>query len=191
MSDKLLGSRIAGGNTAYKRSEADYYPTPPEVSRALLDILDLPPGSVIWEPACGAGHMVEAIRAAGFTAIGTDINSGVDFLTAPLPAGTAFIMTNPPLSLAADFIERALSLGVPFAFLLKAQFWHARSRYELFYKHPPAYVLPLTWRPDFLFKTRGGGAPLMDVMWCLWHPGDTKTKYMPLERPRLEEESKK
>lgn len=48
----------------------------------------------------------------------------------------------------------------------------------------PSYILPLTWRPDFLFKERGNGSPLMDVMWCVWC-GEIceKTIYVPLTRP--------
>ena len=41
MERDLIGSRIAGGNTAYKRSNADFYPTPPDVTFALLDFLRL------------------------------------------------------------------------------------------------------------------------------------------------------
>ena len=34
---ELIGSRICGGNTAYKRNASDFYPTPPEATQALLD----------------------------------------------------------------------------------------------------------------------------------------------------------
>lgn len=39
------------------------------------------------------------------------------------------------------------------------------------------------WRPDFLFKKRGAGSPLMDVMWCVWQVGNRKTVYIPLDKP--------
>lgn len=94
-------------------------------------------------------------------------------------------MTNPPFSRSKDFIHNSIERQMPFAFLLKSQFWHSKSRYDLFYMQPPTYVLPLTWRPDFLFKKRGNGAPLMDVMWCVWLPGHTETKYRPLARPMM------
>lgn len=181
--DKKLGSRIAGGNTAYKRSTSDFYPTPPEVTYALLDFLKIEKNVKIWECACGAGHMLNAIREAGYDVIGTDLLFGQDYLTADTPENVGYIITNPPFSKAEDFIRKSLERGLPFAFLLKAQFWHARRRYSLFFERPPAWVLPLTWRPDFLFGTRGGGSPLMDVMWCVWEPGETETRYRPLERP--------
>lgn len=203
MSD-LLGSRIVGGNTAYKRRESDFYPTPPDVTFALLDFLHLggyPTHGVstdpnfnhikIWEPACGDGRMVDAIRSRGYECIGTDIQTGTDFLTAKMPEGVNFIITNPPFSLAEDFIRRCMYHEVGFALLLKSQFWHAKKRLPLFMESRPEYILPLTWRPDFMDKQRGGGSPLMDVMWCVWgacqflEPRRPQhAVYIPLERPK-------
>lgn len=64
--DKFIGSKINGGNTAYKRSDKDFYPTPPEVTKALIDFLSLPKGTVIWEPACGEGNMAKEFEKNGF-----------------------------------------------------------------------------------------------------------------------------
>ena len=183
MSEKQLWSRINGGNTAYKRSEVDFYPTPPEATIALLEFLRLPEGTKIWECACGEGHMVNVFRDAGFCVIGTDIQSGTDFLTADLPDNVDWIITNPPFSLSQKFIERCIEHGKPFAMLLKSQYWHAKKRKKLFDRYAPSFVLPLTWRPDFLFKKRGAGSPLMDVMWCVWQVGNRKTVYIPLDKP--------
>ena len=93
---------------------------------------------------------------------------------------------------AEEFIRKAASLGKPFAFLVKSQFWHAKRRLSLFDEFPPSYILPLTWRPDFFFKDDHGGSPLMDVMWCVWlmpHIKETQTVYRPLERPKGEIET--
>lgn len=182
--EKLLATRITGGNTAYKRAESDFYPTPEDVTLALLDFMRIPRGVKIWEPADGAGDMVQAIKSRGYEVIGTDIQTGTDFLETELPEGVGMIITNPPFSASEAFIQHALELGVPFAFLLKSQYWHAARRYSIFEKTPPSYVLPLTWRPDFLFKQRGKGSPLMDVMWCAWMlPFGGGTTFRPLKRP--------
>lgn len=71
--DSLQASRIAGGNSAIGRRESDFYPTPPEVTVALLDFLRLPENTVIWEPAAGEGDMLETIRACGY---GESMNEG-------------------------------------------------------------------------------------------------------------------
>ena len=184
--DGLTASRIAGGNTAYSRNKQDLYPTPPEVTYALLDFLALPCGTRIWEPACGNGDMVREMETWGYQVTGTDISMGQDFLTvSPVPCD--WIITNPPFSLSEEFIRRCRYIGKPFALLLKSQFWHARKRLKLFQSTPPAWVLPLAWRPDFLFKARGKGAPLMDVLWCVWNPGKPSfgTHYQPLPRPDM------
>lgn len=183
--DSLQASRISGGNTAYKRNKSDFYPTPPEVTVALLDFLRLPSDVGIWEPACGQGHMVTVMREYGFRVVGTDIQEGVDFLSAEIPVGTDWIITNPPFSSAEAFLRRCAKHGKPFALLLKSQYWHAKRRVTLFRECPPTYILPLTWRPDFLFGQRGGGSPLMDVMWCVWRPQSDSTQYIPLDRPTL------
>ena len=181
--DDLIGSRICGGNTAYKRNASDFYPTPPEATQALLDFLEIPQGSLVWEPACGDGHMVEVMRKNSLNVVATDIQTGTDFLTADLPEGVQWIITNPPFFLAEQFIKKSAENGVPFAMLLKSQYWHAAKRVALFSDIRPAYVLPLTWRPDFLFEARGG-SPLMEVHWCVWTQGSSKTEYIPLIKPR-------
>ena len=130
--------------------------------------------------------MVRVMQENGFKVIGTDIETGTDFLTAELPENVEWIITNPPFSLADRFIETCLQHKRPFALILKSQYWHARKRYELFMKHPPKYILALTWRPDFRFnerKERERGSSLMDVCWCVWGGETVCTQYLPLRRP--------
>lgn len=181
--DNKTASRITGGNTAYKRNESDFYPTPPEATQALLDFLNIDRELIIWEPACGEGHMLSTMRGNGYVAVGTDINTGHDYLTTSL-LDCDWIITNPPFSESQAFIERCIQHHKPFALLLKSQYWHAKKRYELFNNYKPQYVLPLTWRPDFLFKTRGSGSPLMDVIWVVWGAQSAdQTFYIPLQKP--------
>ena len=191
--NSIQASQIMGGNGAKARKASDLYPTPPEVTVALMRFLKLPAGTDIWEPACGQGDMVEALRNCGMLVYGTDIRSGQDFLKTYAPHYTDksidWIITNPPFSLADEFIRHAAEIGKPFAMLLKAQYWHAAKRAQLFREIPPSYVLPLTWRPDFLFKERNGkkgASPLMDVMWCVWltpQMQGVQTVFKPLVRP--------
>lgn len=192
--DSLNASRIAGGNSARGRRQSDLYPTPPEVTVALLQFLNLPKNTTIWEPAAGEGDMLYAIRACGYgSSFGTDVSEGFDFLSPDvfkrLLTGFDWIITNPPFSLAEDFIRRAAEIEKPFVMLLKAQYWHAAKRMALFEEIPPSYILPLTWRPDFFFKEResgDSGSPLMDVMWCVWLTPwmqGVQTVFKPLMRP--------
>lgn len=178
--DKIVATQILGGNPTNKRSETDFYPTPPDVTETLLRVLNLPSNTTIWEPACGDGDMVDVMRKAGHTVVATDLRYGQDFLTTKTPE-CDWIITNPPFSVSDKFIERCAETGKPFALLLKSQYWHAKKRYELFQKIKPFAVCPLLWRPNFLFKKTQNSSPLMDVMWVIWLPPYVgKTWYCPL-----------
>lgn len=172
-------SKIIGANPEHGRKINDYYPTPPEVTDAILRFLKINRKATIWEPACGTGSMTDVMKAHGYNVIGTDINSGIDFLTCE-PVKCDWIITNPPFSLAEQFIRHANEIGVPFAFLLKSQYWHAARRVNLFKEITPTYILPLTWRPDFT----GQGASLMDMCWCVWYQPEVNNcaYYKPLDR---------
>ncbi|EGO63571.1 hypothetical protein [Acetonema longum] len=112
--------------------------------------------------------------------------TGMDFLISPFNP-CDWIITNPPFSLSEQFILRSIEHGKPFAFLLKSQYWHATSKLKIFEQYRPEAVLPLTWRPNFLFdqKERKSGSPLMEVYWTVWGSKPAKqTIYCPLPRPK-------
>lgn len=181
--DRLQASRVNGGNSSYGRRESDFYPTPPEATAALMKFLELPESARIWEPACGEGNMVKTMKAFGYEVIGTDIQSGDDFLTISA-IDCDWIITNPPFRLAEQFIRRCAEHGKPFALLLKSQFWNAARRYKLFKEITPQMILPLTWRPDFT----GKGQAMMDMSWCIWELAPKGTTYfLPLKKPSAEE----
>ena len=89
----MNGSTLAN-RSAVDRNTTDYYRTPPDVTLALLNFLEeqerMSPTSdcVIWEPACGTGEMVEAMRGKGYEVFCSDLyptgygvdNTPVDFL---------------------------------------------------------------------------------------------------------------
>ena len=175
---------LANSSTNNKRRELDYYPTPPDVTHALMCFLKLDLCQ-IWEPACGNGAMSEVLKQYGHDVYSTDLRQtgygvgGVDFLTADYDCDA--IITNPPFNVSEDFILHALTQAGTVAMVLKSQYWHAKKRAALFGEFPPAYVLPLTWRPDFMGGERGG-APTMEVHWTVWLDGATDTKYRLLGR---------
>jgi hypothetical protein len=76
--------------TEYERIERDFYPTPPWVIAALAEHVDLR-GLTVWEPACGDGRMVEALRQQGCARVYAsdivDYGAGqvFDFLSGLLP----------------------------------------------------------------------------------------------------------
>lgn len=83
--------QLTGGGKKEKRRELDFYPTPKNVTIALMNFLKendiLSPDQKVWEPACGNGAMSKVIETYGNTVISSDIiDSGygkpfVDFIT--------------------------------------------------------------------------------------------------------------
>jgi hypothetical protein len=187
----LTSATMAGGaSPEHDRHDSDFYQTPADVTRALLKHLPEWRKRNTWEPACGDGAISHVVSGYGAMVLNTDIRMTfapymrvMDFLTTPLPIGTEQIITNPPFNLAAEFIEYAATLGVPFAFLLKTQFFHAASRQRLFTMTGPMAVLPLTWRPSM--APDRGNSPTMEFSWVVWDKKPTQpTYYYPLARPR-------
>jgi predicted RNA methylase len=133
--------------SGYERVEKDLYPTPPWVTEALgehIDLTDLE----IWEPAAGNGQMAEALKAAGATVHATDIcpydyplDKVLDF-TSGMHRAKRFdgIITNPPYGqrnkLAEEFVEVGLRHiardGGFLALLLPTDFDSAKTRSHLF-----------------------------------------------------------
>ena len=185
----MKGLNLANSSTTNERKESDFYPTPPAVTQALINTGVIPIGLVL-EPACGEGHMSEVFKRNGYQVYSTDsretkyVEHVIDFLDFhAAPIGTQSIVTNPPFNMAEEFINHAIGLDVPVvAMLLKSQYWHSQKRAALFEKYPPAYVMALTWRPDFCFGDRGG-APTMECIWTVWIEGETDTRYRILRKP--------
>lgn len=202
MTDHTIASAITASLKKHKRKAADFYPTPFDVTEALMRFLAFEDKQYIWEPACGDGAISRVLKAHGHEVYSTDLRKdsgygqegGLDFLAfdpAPetgIPISAVYndwIITNPPFKVADGFIKKALSITPNVALLLKATYWHAKRREPLFREHPPAWVLPLTWRPAFLEAERGK-SPLMEVSWFVWNTENLDsgtTLYKPLLRP--------
>lgn len=174
--------QLTGGGKKENRRELDFYPTPPEVTIALMEFLKsigYPLPHSCWEPACGDGAMVNVLKKYIPQVDGTDIKNGYDYLKLHYTRYQS-IITNPPFNLSEQFIKKALNEAPLVAMLLKSQYWHAKKRYELFMQHKPACILPLTWRPDFKGEN---GSPTMEVYWTVWIKDNTDCKYLPLLKP--------
>ena len=125
----------------------NFYPTPPEATRALLSVEAF--DGTVHEPACGEGHIAEELKAAGHCVVATDLNdrgygtSGLDFLSQQVPLAR-HIVTNPPYGsgLADAFVRKALLLtqqtGGKVAMLLNLASLAEASRTPLWRRHPPA-----------------------------------------------------
>ena len=182
---KQIDLQLTAGNSKGNRRELDYYPTPKDVTVALMRFITnnslLQPGSTIWEPACGEMAISDVIKDFGHNVFSSDIQTGNDYLQTPPPYRFDGIITNPPFKQSELFIKKATEEAPLVAMLLKSQYWHAKKRTSLFKQSPPAFILALNWRPDFLSGERGG-QPTMEVIWTLWVRGIDDTRYKILEK---------
>jgi len=162
-----------------EREKHDFYPTPPEPTRALLQaehdrLRDFP---LIWEPACGDGAMVREIRAAGHACVASDLidrgcgGSMQNFFATSAPMARA-IITNPPYDAInwrdgrGRWLTHALDvLAVDYMALLLSWNWPgAAGLGRVWAAHPPARVYLMRWKIDFT----GAGAPPMLNGWFVW-----------------------
>ncbi len=183
--DLVTGEIVLAESLAREKDE--FYPTPPEPTRAILAAESdrLREFGVIWEPAAGDGAMVREMEAIGLRVVASDlvergcgatIRSFYDFPSAPAPA----ILTNPPFAECgwgngrARWLYHALdTLGVEYmALLMNWGFPGAGGLGAFWAKHPPARVYLMRWKIDFT----GQGAPPMLNAWFVWdrgHRGET------------------
>ncbi len=82
-----------------------------------------------------------AFVKAGYVAFGTDILTGVDFLTYDPTWRYDCIVTNPPYSLKQEFLERCYELNKPFALLLPLTALETERRQRLFRKYGVEIIL--------------------------------------------------
>lgn len=190
--NSIQASQIMGGNGAKARKASDLYPTPPEVTVALMRFLKLPAGTDIWEPARGQGDMVRALADCGMAVYGTDIRDGIDFLTTRQPGNAPaadWIITNPPFSRGGRVYpprggdRQAVCDAAQGTVLARGEASTAlpRDSAELRATADVAPGLPLQGT-----ERQKGASPLMDVMWCVWltpQMQGVQTVFKPLMRP--------
>lgn len=175
---------MSATNRGRERERDDAYYTPSWCVRALLRAVRLPGG--LWlEPCAGEGAIIREATArhpgaiwwlavekreecrAALEAIPEvhRITIG-DFLEGPLVGPVASVaITNPPYSLAAEFVERCLPLASVTIMLLRLNWLGSQRRAAFLRSHmPDVYVLPR--RPSFV----RGATDACEYMWAVWGP---------------------
>ena len=147
----LSGGKLAGGNPKKKRVDNDFYATNPKAVEMLLEQESFECNNIL-EPCVGNGNIAVALKLHNPSAkiLGVDIvDRGYpktfvsDFLTLDIPLKFDTIITNPPFSLAKEFVEKSLTHLTntgKCAMFLKIQFLEGSKRKEFFKKHPPKYI---------------------------------------------------
>lgn len=152
---------MSSTNRGADRNENDRYITPYYTVRSLLNNFDQQiAGSSFCEPCRGDGAIFNQIFAE--TKVFAEIEEGIDFLTTPLPADYA--ITNPPFSLAMEFLEKSLRECRSVYYLLRLNFLGSVKRKAFWNANPPSHVLVLSKRPSFT----GHGTDSVEYAWFCW-----------------------
>ena len=188
LTKKPRGSIFTGGTGGiHKREENDFYATPSNTTKAILDKVPLV-GS-IYECAAGKGHIVEVLKeyypdseifSSDLIDRGYSYTEPVaDFLTKDFDRKYDNIITNPPFKFAQEFVEKSLTIvNKQVIMLLKIQFLESKSRKEFLKNSPLKYVYVFSERQN----TMKNGNPInpltnkpwsstMLLCWFVWELG--------------------
>ncbi len=177
------------GESGYERIARDAYYTPAWCTEALLRHVKFE--GKIWECAAGDGQMSLVLERAGKSVLASDIHPiwpvtiPADFLAVALPpTNVRHVITNPPYTMAQDFIERAQAVtayrgGGKVAMLLRNEYDSAKTRQHLFSKCPQfALKLVLTKRPKWFADEKA--SPRHNFSWFVWdwsHKGPAEIRW--------------
>jgi len=187
------------GESGYERKKLDAYYTRPWVTHWLLGaellIPEGPKSGVVWEPACGAGHISEVVKSYGYDVLSTDVadhgykdmHGQIDFLSVEeCNPEIRTIITNPPYEIkgegnapditAEGFVRRAIALMKPVKgsvfMLLRHEFDCAKGRRDLFDQHPFEAKYILTKRPEWTDESmpvKEKASPRHNYSWFHWN----------------------
>ena len=151
----LSGGKLAGGNPKNNRVENDFYATNPKAVEMLLVNYGFN-GTTILEPCVGQVHIANAINnfyknkkeITGLDIVDRGYPNTIvqDFLKWETDKKFEGIITNPPYSLAKEFVEKGMELltdesentvNGQMAMFLKIQFLEGCKRKEMYEKYPP------------------------------------------------------
>ncbi len=162
----------------------DFFPTPPWATRAFVEyvakpVLEARSADLVWEPACGEGHMAAILAESFKLVVASDVHpygygSVGDFLQQQLTVlRPEWIWTNPPFNAAVAFARHALALaGKGVALLVRTQWLHTIERWELFGDHPPFVIAYYVERvPMHRGRWEPEGSTATDYCWVCWKHG--------------------
>lgn len=166
-----VGKNFSGNNSSGKRKKSDFYETPYSLTQQFLDATQWNKAASTLEPACGDDAIVKVLSKNNFTNT-TAYDIEVNFLTETNKYEQ--IITNPPFSLAKQFIFKSKEISEKFALLLPLSYLHGKERFDTVYsdrEFPLDSVYVFTRYPMLGDKLREDGkynTGMMVYAWFLW-----------------------
>lgn len=142
------------------RSPYDFYPTPEWCYKNLP--IDWSQFKTALEPCAGDGRILNFLSDKGITMDYCEIQEGLDFFEHE--GEYDLIFTNPPFSIAQEFIEKALGMAPTVIMLLRINFLSSLKRQPFWLMYPPDGMIVLSKRPSFT----GTGTDSQEYAWFVW-----------------------
>lgn len=176
---------MSATNRGSARSESDFYATPISTINKFLDSYQIKQGNVL-EPCAGNGNIVRTLREREsnwitalelrqeeYQNLKSISNKAIihNFLTWQPDMKYKTIITNPPYSIAQEFIEKCFEIAnqeTEIIMLLRLAFLESKKRYEFWQKHPVNELYILSERPSFT----GKGTDATAYAWFVWNGSD-------------------
>lgn len=143
------------------RNENDRYETPKWAVEALLRLIPINPQWTYLEPCRASGRFYEHMPEGSLWA---EISEGVDYLKTDFPKVNC-VLTNPPYSLAQEFVEKAHTESGVIIMLLRLGFLESMKRVEFWKKYPVDHLVVLSRRPSFTDNGKTDGAGYAYFIW--------------------------
>ncbi|NBP56209.1 hypothetical protein EBU71_06695 [bacterium] len=127
-----MGKNFSTNNASGKRKASDFYETPYSITRHLLNVEKFNYDLSVLEPAQGSGAIVKILSENWQNTKITGYDIEKNFLTETEQYD--YIITNPPFSIAFDFIQVAKRVAKnKFAMLLPLSYLHGKKRFDEVY----------------------------------------------------------
>ena len=145
-----------------KRRPQDEYQTPVYCVEKLIPYISFHGDCHFLEPCAGEGNIVDIVSPLVKSVTTCEIKAVKDYFA--FSGSADLIITNPPFSLAIDFLEKSLGEADTVVYLLRLNFFGSVKRKEFWNKNKPSHLFVLTPRPSFT----EGGTDSCEYGWFCW-----------------------
>lgn len=155
---------MSATNRGSMRSKYDSYQTPGRCIDAMFQYINWNKVFVFLEPCKGEGAIYNRVPDT-VNKLWTEIREARDyFLFDYTYSNIDLIVTNPPFSLAMEFLNKSLKEAGTVIYLMRINMLGSKQRADFWNDYPPDYLFPITPRPSFTKS----GTDATEYAWFCW-----------------------
>lgn len=169
---------MSATNRGANRKSNDFYPTPKNTVESIFPYINWKNVKYFLEPCLGDKAIYDLVinklgeESSGFLADWCELSKGRNYFDYRPIKQNDLILTNPPFSLALEFLEKSLTESSCVVYLLRLNFLGSQKRKEFWQKNPPTHLFVLSKRPSFT----GKGTDATEYAWFCWDKADIINK---------------